>query len=87
MQVVLGLIPGGNQIFLILYCFLKKACERERTHLMAKKIPNFLLVKVEALKVKGAYWKEREFWKLAFWRYSILESLIYFIFKACGIQD
>ncbi len=55
MQVVLGLIPGGNQIFLILYCFFKKACERERTHLMAKKIPNFLLVKVEALKVKGAY--------------------------------
>ena len=29
------LIPGGDQIFLILYCF-KKACERERIHLMSK---------------------------------------------------
>ena len=28
-QAVLCLIPGGDRIFLILYC-LKKACERER---------------------------------------------------------
>ncbi len=35
-QAVLGSIPGGDQIFLILYC-LKKACERERIHLMRGK--------------------------------------------------
>ena len=28
---------GGDQIFLIQNCFLKKACERERIHLMSKK--------------------------------------------------
>ncbi len=33
---VLGSISSGDQIFLILYC-LKKACERERIHLMSKK--------------------------------------------------
>ncbi len=27
-------ISGGDQIFLILYCLKKKACERERLHLM-----------------------------------------------------
>ncbi len=38
-QAVLGSIPGGNQIFLIVYGFFKKrkkrkkACERERIHL------------------------------------------------------
>ncbi len=35
-QVVLGSIPGGDQILLILYC-LKKAGERERIHLMSKR--------------------------------------------------
>ncbi len=35
-QAVLDSIPGGNQIFLILYC-LKKACENERIHLMSKR--------------------------------------------------
>ncbi len=33
-QAVLGSIPGGDQIFLILYC---KHCERERIHLMSKR--------------------------------------------------
>ncbi len=35
-QVVLGSVPGGNQIFLILYHFFLKPCERERIHLMNK---------------------------------------------------
>ncbi len=32
-QAILDSIPGGDQIFLILYCFFK-AYERERMHLM-----------------------------------------------------
>ncbi len=35
-QAVLGSIPGGDQIFCTSVLF-KKACERERIHLMSKK--------------------------------------------------
>ncbi len=38
LDVFLCSIPGGDQIFLILYCLKKKkACERERIHLMSKR--------------------------------------------------
>ena len=43
----LGSIPGGNQIFLILYCF-KKACERERIHLRSKMFVSCVCVCVHA---------------------------------------
>ena len=36
-QAVLGSIPGGYQIFLILYCCFLKACKKERIHLTSKR--------------------------------------------------
>ncbi len=47
-QAVLGSIPGGDQIFLILYCF-KKAFERERIYL----IFFVVVVVVQRLRLQG----------------------------------
>ncbi len=56
MQVVLGLIPGGNQTFLILYCKKKKkkACERERIY-TSNEYLNYLNQSVQGQVPQGEY--------------------------------